>query len=358
MTSITAVDAFCGAGGLSLGLSQIGFNILLGFDNDQKCIATLNSNTKFIHHSAVQSDVKDMLGGNLLKKIGLKKGQLDLLAGGPPCQGFSVQRTIGGDHDERNLLVKDYGDLIAEVFPRFFLMENVPGIGGKRGREIVDRFRDRMSLLGYTCHENILDAQDYGVPQRRKRFIMVGERTFSSGPVFEWPKKVSCELNTVRKTIGHLPAPPNDGSDHLNFFGHRADRLSQKNKARLMALKEGQARDDLPDHLLAKCHKVSSNIIGHRNVYGRMSWDEPSPTITARFDSFTRGKFGHPDQIRSISLLEGALLQTFPLSYRFSGTKVDIARQIGNAVPPMFAAIIGKSIIEAINKHRGKSSEL
>lgn len=358
MTSITAVDAFCGAGGLSLGLSEVGFNILLGFDHDQKCIATLKANPKFIHHSALESDVKDMLGGNLLKRIGLKKGQLDLLAGGPPCQGFSVQRTVGGDHDERNLLVEDYGDLIEEVFPRFFLMENVPGIGGIRGRLIIERFSDRMSSLGYICHRNILDAQDYGVPQRRKRFIMVGELASSSETFFEWPKKVSYQLNTVRKTIGHLPAPPTDGSDHPEFFGHRADRLSQKNKDRLMALKEGQARDDLPDHLIADCHKLSSDIIGHRNVYGRMSWDEAAPTITARFDSFTRGKFGHPDQIRSISLLEGALLQTFPLSYKFSGTKVDIARQIGNAVPPMFAAVIGKSIFNAINKIRGKDSEL
>jgi DNA (cytosine-5)-methyltransferase 1 len=120
-----------------------------------------------------------------------------------------------------------------------------------------------------------------------------------------------------------------------------------------MALKEGQARDNLPKHLLAECHKVSSDVIGHRNVYGRMRWDEVAPTITARFDSFTRGQFGHPDQLRSISLLEGALLQTFPEGYHFSGTKVDIARQIGNAVPPRFAAAIGRSIADAINYHLG-----
>lgn len=352
MKSLTAIDAFCGAGGLSIGLAKAGFKILLGFDLDRKCLDTLALNSKTIRHKTIQSDVKDMLRGKLLKHAKIGKGELDLLAGGPPCQGFSVQRTVGGDRDTRNLLVDDYGDLITEVEPRFFLMENVPGIGGKRGREIVDRFKDRMNEIGYFCHEKILDAQDYGVPQRRRRFIVVGERATGAGPLFEWPKLVRTKAaNTVRSTIGHLPAPPTDGSDHPEFFGHRSDRLSEVNKARLMALKEGQARDDLPEHLLADCHKVSSDVIGHRNVYGRMTWDEVSPTITARFDSFTRGKFGHPDQHRSISLLEGALLQTFPQSYRFSGNKVDIARQIGNAVPPRFAAAIGGAIAKAINLH-------
>lgn len=352
MRSLTAIDAFCGAGGLSIGLAKVGFDILLGFDLDNKCVETLKQNTKIVRHKTLQSDVKDMLGGVLLKHAKIAKGELDLLAGGPPCQGFSVQRTIGGDSDARNLLVDDYGDLIEEVEPRFFLMENVPGIGGKRGREIVDRFKIRMTQIGYLCHENILDAQDYGVPQRRRRFIVVGEKIREAGPFFEWPKQVRSKTpNTVRATIGHLPAPPSDGSDHPDFFGHRSDRLSAINKARLMALKEGQARDDLPEHLLADCHKVSSDLIGHRNVYGRMSWDEVAPTITARFDSFTRGKFGHPEQLRSISLLEGALLQTFPDKYHFSGSKVDIARQIGNAVPPKFAAAIGKAIAKAIYEH-------
>lgn len=352
MKSFTAIDAFCGAGGLSIGLAKIGFDILLGFDLDKKCVETLKLNPKTIRHMSLQSDVKDMLGGVLLKHAKIAKGELDLLAGGPPCQGFSIQRTIGGDHDARNLLVDDYGDLIAEVEPRFFLMENVPGIGGKRGREIVDRFKDRMTEIGYFCHEKILDAQDYGVPQRRRRFILVGEKITGAGPLFQWPEQVRAKAtNTVRATIGHLPEPPTDGSDHPDFFGHRSDRLSEMNKARLMALKEGQARDDLPEHLLADCHKVSSDVIGHRNVYGRMAWDEVAPTITARFDSFTRGKFGHPDQIRSISLLEGGLLQTFPEGYRFSGTKVDIARQIGNAVPPIFAAAVGRAIAKAIEQH-------
>lgn len=353
MKSMTAIDAFCGAGGLTIGLLRVGFEILLGFDLDEKCIETILKNPKTSQHVVLQSDVKNMLGGKLLKKAGLKKGALDLLAGGPPCQGFSVQRTIGGDRDVRNLLVDDYGDLINEIRPRFFLMENVPGIGGNRGREIVERFKEKMSSIGYFCHEKILDAQDFGVPQRRRRFLVVGEKITPHGPFFVWPpKKRPGAINSVRTAIGHLPPPPSNGKDHPDFFGHRSDRLSDKNKARLMAIKEGQARDDLPKHLLADCHKLSSDAIGHRNVYGRMAWDKVAPTITARFDSFTRGKFGHPTQLRSISLLEGALLQTFPRNFKFAGTKVEIARQIGNAIPPNFAAAIGRALAKAIKKHK------
>jgi DNA (cytosine-5)-methyltransferase 1 len=122
------------------------------------------------------------------------------------------------------------------------------------------------------------------------------------------------------------------------------------NLKRIQALKPGQGREYLPDELLADCHKIDSSVIGYRNVYGRMAWDAVAPTITARFDSFTRGKFGHPEQDRSISLREGALLQTFPMDFRFIGTKVDIARQIGNAVPPVLAEQIGISIIDSYKR--------
>ncbi len=120
MKSFLAIDAFCGAGGLSIGLSQVGFDIILSFDIDKRCIETLKKNPYYIKHVALQADVKSMLDGQLLSQVGHCKGQLDLLAGGPPCQGFSVQRTIGSDQDARNLLVDDYGDLISEVLPCFF----------------------------------------------------------------------------------------------------------------------------------------------------------------------------------------------------------------------------------------------
>jgi DNA (cytosine-5)-methyltransferase 1 len=338
----TCVDSFSGAGGLGLGLQRAGFDIIYSFDIDEKCIRTINTNTKYFNHKAEVADITDMLNGVLLKKCNLKRGELFLLAGGPPCQGFSVQRR-GDDIDVRNTLVLKYGQLIGELYPAFFVMENVSGIAGKRGKTIIEQLIDHVEGLGYTVHVRLLDAQRYGVPQRRKRYILVGERS-DIGSTYDYPQGMT-ERITVRDAIGMLPPPPEDGSDNPNIPLHRKDRLSPLNVQRLEALGQGQARDNLPQELLANCHRIDSAIIGYRNVYGRMAWDEVAPTITARFDSFTRGKFGHPEQTRSISLREGALLQTFPMDFTFIGTKVDIARQIGNAVPPKLAEAIGRSII-------------
>ena len=345
----TCVDSFSGAGGLSLGLSDAGYDILLSFDLDKRCVETLQNNPKYFSHEVLCEDIVNMLNGKMLDLIDHKQGELFLLAGGPPCQGFSVQR-IGEDTDERNELVLLYGKLIEEVRPMFFIMENVSGIQGKRGKIILSQLTDNMRSIGYHVHTRLLDASEYGVPQRRKRIIIVGERD-DVGSDYTFPKP--CITNkTVRETIEFLPPPPNDGKPHSNFPLHRRDKLSEINLRRIKALGQGQGRDFLPDELLAECHKVDSAIIGHRNVYGRMSWDDVAPTITARFDSFTRGLFGHPEQDRSISLCEGALLQTFPLDYVFKGNKVDIARQIGNAVPPKLAQIIGESIIKYYSEKR------
>ena len=352
MTKYTCIDSFCGAGGLGLGLKRAGFDILLSFDIDKLCIDTIKRNQQYFCHQAIVADIVDMLNGNLLKRCNLKRGDLFLLAGGPPCQGFSVQRR-GSDTDSRNGLVLMYGKLINELYPRYFVMENVSGIAGKRGKTILQQLIEDVEQIGYYVHIALLDAQDYGVPQRRKRYIVVGERK-DIGNNYEYPMPIGIR-RTVRDTIGDLPEPPQDGTDYPGVSLHRRDHLSDRNLQRIRAIKEGQGRDDLPDNLLANCHKIDSSVIGFRNVYGRMAWDDVAPTITARFDSFTRGKFGHPTQDRSISLREGALLQTFPIDFEFVGNKVDIARQIGNAVPPVMAECIGKSIIKSYEKTGGKN---
>lgn len=346
-TKFTCIDSFCGAGGLGLGLKQAGYNILLSFDIDQICIDTINANKKYFGHPAESADISDMLNGELLKKCNLERGELFLLAGGPPCQGFSIQRR-GSDIDKRNELVLKYGKLIEELYPMYFVMENVTGIAGKRGKTILQQLIEDVEKIGYTVHIKLLDAQDYGVPQRRKRYFIVGERK-DLGEHYEYPHPLNYR-RTVREVIGDLPSPPDDGTDHPDISLHRRDRLSPLNLKRMKSLKEGQGRDDLPMELRADCHKIDSSVIGFRNVYGRMIWDDVAPTITARFDSFTRGQFGHPVQNRSISLREGALLQCFPMDFVFTGNKVDIARQIGNAVPPLLAKQIGKSIIECYRK--------
>ena len=346
-TKFTCIDSFCGAGGLGLGLKQAGYNILLSFDIDQICIDTINANKKYFGHPAESADISDMLNGELLKKCNLERGELFLLAGGPPCQGFSIQRR-GSDIDKRNELVLKYGKLIEELYPMYFVMENVTGIAGKRGKTILQQLIEDVEKIGYTVHIKLLDAQDYGVPQRRKRYFIVGERK-DLGEHYEYPHPLDYR-RTVRDVIGDLPSPPDDGTDYPDISLHRRDRLSPLNLKRMKSLKEGQGRDDLPMELRADCHKIDSSVIGFRNVYGRMIWDDVAPTITARFDSFTRGQFGHPVQNRSISLREGALLQCFPMDFVFTGNKVDIARQIGNAVPPLLAKQIGKSIIECYRK--------
>ena len=343
----SCIDSFCGAGGLGLGLKRAGLKILLSFDIDNVCINTIKANDRYFDHTAETADIADMLNGNILRRCNLNRGELFLLAGGPPCQGFSVQRR-GDDVDIRNDLVIKYGQLIDELYPYYFVMENVSGLGGKRGKTILEQLVNNVEEIGYNVHVKLLNAQDYGVPQRRKRYIIVGERKDMHSD-YVYPEPIETR-KTVRDTIGNLPIPPMDGSDYPNIPWHRRDKLSKLNLERINAIKEGQGRDDLPKELLAPCHTVSSSIIGHRNVYGRMTWDDVAPTITARFDSFTRGQFGHPDQPRSISLREGALLQTFPVDFVFTGNKVDVARQIGNAVPPILAEQIGRSIINCYVK--------
>ena len=349
MAEYSCIDSFCGAGGLGLGLKRAGFDILLSFDIDEHCIKTINENKKYFDHPAMTADISDMLNGKILGICGLKRGELFLLAGGPPCQGFSIQRR-GSDVDVRNQLVFKYAQLVDELYPKYFVMENVTGIAGKRGKTILEQLLDELKSIGYTVHIKLLDAQEYGIPQRRKRYIIVGER-LDLGEHYKYPQTTDAH-HTVREIIGDLPEPPMDGTDYPGIPMHRRDRLSETNLKRIRALKPGQGRDYLPDELLADCHKIDSSVIGYRNVYGRMEWDEVAPTITARFDSFTRGKFGHPEQDRTISLREGALLQTFPKDFIFTGNKVDIARQIGNAVPPVLAEQIGKSIIDCYIRSR------
>lgn len=352
---LTCVDCFSGGGGLGIGLSRAGFQIILSFDNDQVCIETQKNNPKYFGHNIVQAGIDEMLGGRLLQLINVSRGKLDLLAGGPPCQGFSVQR-IGDDEDKRNDLVLKYIQLVEEVLPKFFLMENVKGIAGKRGHEYLNRIMQKAMDIGYHVHFKVIDAQDFGVPQRRQRVVIVGERLLKgTSPIYKFPSPSTPpgQRITVKMAIGGLPIPPLDGSDHPAHVHHRRDRLSTLNKKRLASLKPGQGRDHLPIELLADCHQLSSDVIGHRNVYGRMAWNDVAPTITARFDSFTRGLFGHPSQLRSISLREGAELQTFPSDMIFTGNKVDIARQIGNAVPVRLAEAIGDSIAYCL-KRRAK----
>ncbi len=344
--NLTCIDGFSGAGGLSLGLSRAGFEMLFSFDIDQYSIQTQLSNQKYFKHRIEKLDIRNFDPKKIMNELNIKKGELSLFAGGPPCQGFSIQR-IGADEDSRNNYVFLFIEKMITLSPRLFLMENVLGINGKRGKKILQDAIEHAEKNGYHIHKRILDAQNYLVPQRRKRMIIVGEKVSSSPLKFTFPQPIQKKI-TVRDTIENLPPLPSNGKEHPEIKHHRSDKLSSINLQRIKYLKEGQGMAFLPEYLLAECHKVGAGKIGHRNVYGRMKWDDVAPTITARFDSFTRGMFGHPEQNRTISLREGALLQTFPKDFEFSGNKVDIARQIGNAVPVNLAFALGKQLLKAL----------
>jgi DNA (cytosine-5)-methyltransferase 1 len=333
--TLTAVDCFCGAGGLSLGLGKAGFDVRLSFDSDQVAVDTYRKN---LPGRAEVLDATVVTGAAIRELTGLGRGQLDLLAGGPPCQGFSLQRR-GARTDPRNRLVLRYLEWVIDLRPHAFLIENVEAIGSLRGRAVVAELSDQASALGYSLHSAVLDAVDYGIPQHRRRMIIIGLR---DSDAFEWPRKRAGDPPTVREALRGLPSPPTDGSPHKVVPNHyRERRLSKLNIERIRHIPEGGGREDLPEHLVLECHKGSHR---HLDTYGRLAWDRPAGTITARFDSFTRGRFGHPVEDRTITLREGARLQTFPDDFVFLGNREDGARLIGNAVPPTLAYAIGRSL--------------
>lgn len=349
---IQVIDLFCGAGGTSLGFAAINeilpvFRFLGGCDINAVSASTYSYNfdTPLLNDNVVEFAYSHEKLNKTLERIGYDKNKPLILIGCAPCQGFSSHRKKDWDKkdDSRNSLIIAFSKIVEEINPDVILMENVPEFLSDKYWEYFSAAKQNFERAGYLVKQNIYNAASFGVPQRRKRYVVVGVRKDLNRKYIK--PSVSTTKITVRDAIGYLPVPPEDGKDHINYPLHRRDKLSDLNIKRINALKEGQGRDDLPKELLANCHKIGSDIIGYRNVYGRMAWDDVAPTITARFDSFTRGKFGHPDQPRSISLREGALLQTFPEDFDFVGSKVDIARQIGNAVPPVLAEAIGKSIV-------------
>ena len=328
----TAIDLFCGAGGFSIGLKKCGFNVATAIDCWEPAVRTYQRN---FTHSCLLTDVREIAAQTLLAH--LAGNECDLVVGGPPCQGFSVQR-VGANDDERNDLVYEFARVVSTIRPRMFLMENVPGLLGARGRPHVARFRELLIKSGYVVEAQLVNAAEYGVPQVRRRVFFYGwlrERVDH----FLFPASQSTPENfrTVSDAIGDLPSPPSDYSCHPQDPLHRRMRMSKLNAERLLHVPPGGGMAQLPTSLRVNAHKNGADRIGHRYVYGRLSPDKPASTITARFDSFTRGKFAHPSEHRNITLREGARLQTFPDDFIFEGTQEQIAALIGNAVPPLLA---------------------
>lgn len=342
---IRAIDCFCGAGGLSLGLKQAGISVKAAFDHSEEAVETYVSNLG--NHALVRS-AESVTAEELLEKAGIPRGECDLLAGGPPCQGFSRQRR-GSDTDIRNDLVFRYLALIKAIQPRFFLMENVPAMQGLRGRPYLKLLAAETGAMGYHLHINVLNAADYGVPQVRKRLFIVGERT-NELLRFSFPAPTHSPSNylTVRRAIGDLPEPSSESNGHPKIPNHEPGNVSELNRQRISHVPPGGGRAFIPEELRLPCHRVSVEVAGHRNVYGRLPWDRPANTITTKCNSFTRGMFAHPSSNRNITMREAARLQGFPDDFVFEGNRVAVAHQIGNAVPPPLARAIGAEIIRCL----------
>ena len=324
-----AIDLFCGCGGVTEGLKQSGFEVLAAVDNDPISCSTYRMN-----HPEVRLFENDIctLDPQVIKEMCSGSGRtVDLLIVCAPCQPFSGLNK-NPDNDPRATLILQAIRFARILNPKFIFFENVPGLS--RHTQIINKLKIELTTLGYFFNNPTqINAADYNVPQRRIRYIMIAshQENISIPPI------VTPEGNrfTVRQAISFLP-PVNNSNDRNYDSLHRMRHHSPLTIKRLANIPpNGGSRHDLPYDLWLDCHKKLSQENTNRfsDVFGRMHWDDVAPTLTTGCTDVTKGRFTHPDQNRAITAREAALLQTFPLNYKFCGTSNDIAKQIGNAVP-------------------------
>ena len=342
---VQAVDLFCGVGGLTCGLIQAGINVRAGFDNDSTCQYAYEHNNKVPFHLR---NIREVDGKEIIKLY--DEDAIKVLVGCAPCQPFSQMRFKLGKAnavDEKYNLLLEFGRLIDEVQPDIISMENVPQI---KETDVYNEFLKTLDKNKYHFDASTVYCPNYGIPQTRRRFVLVGSKLGSINLIAQThnPKDVH-----VRNYIGDLPkikAGQSDPKDPL----HRSCALSKINLERIQSSKPGGSWLDWPEKLRCDCHKKESGMT-YASVYGRMSWDQIGPTITTQFNNYGTGRFGHPEQDRALSLREGAILQTFPRTYEFVEPQKrlvlrDIARQIGNAVPVRLGEVIGQTITHHLDK--------
>jgi len=329
----TAIDLFSGCGGLTQGLRDAGFTVGAAVEIDALAAETYAANHPEVKLFNV--DIQKITADQIMEACNLKVGELDLLAGCPPCQGFSRIRLNNKKErmdDPRNRLIDEVLRLVNEIRPKVVMLENVPNLS--RYTRYLD-FKRKLRKLGYEISDQILDVADFGIPQRRKRLVVLASRLGRISPL-----AITGERKTVRDTIGTLPAEflQNDPLHNLNE--QRSERIRQLIKA---IPKDGGSRTALSADLALKCHE---NRDGFYDVYGRMRWDDVAPTITGGCINPSKGRFLHPVEDRAITLREAALLQSFPPNYVFSlrRGKYAAAEMIGNALPPLFSRMQAEAI--------------
>jgi DNA (cytosine-5)-methyltransferase 1 len=383
----TTIDLFCGAGGITEGFRQAGFRCLFANDFNANAVETFQYNHPSI--KAVCAPIEKLSPKIIRKDLSIERGELDVLVGGPPCQGFSINAPERFVEDDRNAMFKHYVRFLEEFAPKQFLFENVPGMlslaGGKIFRQIISELEQR----GYRTTARILLSAHYGVPQVRWRLILLGTQgsralqppdpthyfqaraNFTGGSNMILRPLTLDQFRllpavTLRDAISDLPAlkagegfeemkytsPPKSDfaremrSESLSLFNHTANKLSQINLDRLKFIPPGGAWVDIPHELLPRGMKRARRS-DHTKRYGRPKWESLSGTMMTKCDPHWGAVF-HPDQQRAFTVREAARIQSFPDRYRFLGPRVSQYEQVGNAVPVLMARAIAKTILETL----------
>ena len=333
------VDFFCSAGGVTCGFNQAGINVLGGIDIDPICELTYknNNNAKYLC-----ADVSDLDKSLIAKIFKIKRNQDNLIfVGCSPCQYYSNIKTDKTNSQNTRLLLDYFREFVDYYRPGYVFIENVPGLN-KNPESPLGRFKTFLSAKKYVFEDSVINAKYFGVPQNRRRYVLVATRVKTA---IHLPKEDKKHIKTVHQAIGDPVKyrPIEAGTKDATDFIHTSANLTCINKRRLSQTPfNGGSRTAWTNDIQLDCYKHHG---GHTDVYGRMCWEKPSPTITTRFCSLSNGRYGHPEQLRAISLREGATLQSFPENYVFySQNQGVIAKMIGNAVPPLLAKAIGEAI--------------
>lgn len=361
-SGLTAIDLFCGAGGLSEGFRQAGFHVLAGQDYDDVAGRTFAATHK--EATFVGGPIQQVTPTELLNVAGISKGELDVIVGGPPCQGYSVYNHLRGAQDPRAGLFREYLRIVEGIMPRWLVMENVTGITSIAGGAIVRQIFQEIQALGYRVEMRVLKAEEYGVPQERRRVFFIATRTDapilfpepSHGPgiqpfVTVWD--AISDLPVLRNGDTIVPrdytSRPENGyqailrGDCRTLFNHEPGRLARINEERMKHIPPGGSWRDIPLELLPSGMKKAKRS-DHTKRYGRPRKTDLSCTVLTKCDVHW-GAYIHPVQDRAFTVREAARLQSFPDFFDFQGSRTEQYVQVGNAVPPLLGRRVAESLI-------------